>query len=614
MFLEWLTVKESAALLEISDRAVRKSVENNIYISQYVDGIGGNSGKQLLIALESLPQEAQDRYHKRVLKENTAAYTNPGKHIEDAEFKASVVKSYLNSHLDCSKFLRKYNEEHETSITLKQLYSWRDKFRTRGVEGLIDKRGGHNRGHSSVPDDAWEFFKAAYLSQDRRTFEWCYRETKKQFPEIPSLQAFKTRYGTIPEATVILERFGKEAYKALTPYYERDPACLDSNDIWFSDHTPLDILVNVEGKLRRVTLTLWTDAHSRKLLSWIVRAQAPNTDIVKQTLGEAIKLHGVPKEVYVDNGKDYRAKDGLDNDNNYSMAHLLGINTIYATAYHGQAKTIERFFKTLEDQFSKQFKTYIGRNAQDRPERTKKKNDAQLLKMAPTFIELKQKLEDYFAKFNETAHGGKGMDGLSPNEVYYRDLKEKREISEANMDGFRLLCGRNKVYTVQRNGLRVNDATFYNMELVLRYSKQKVRVFYDPANIDEITVTDLEGRFICSAKANAKSVFRDRTADDYREAKHIKKEFYKLVKSYGPDPNIDVNMLIAQKQAEELAALPERTVSETTEIVPYEVPLMKELSKGTEPTADNEQEANSDEITKAMLNYLRKIDQEGGIA
>lgn len=50
-----------------------------------------------------------------------------------------------------------------------------------------------------------------------------------------------------------------------------------------------------------------------------------------------------------------------------SLTKQLGINQIYATPYHGQAKPIERFWETLEDRFCKFFPTYLGKDAKKRP-------------------------------------------------------------------------------------------------------------------------------------------------------------------------------------------------------------------------------------------------------
>ena len=58
----WITVKEVSEILNISERAVRKNCFSEKYQYHYENGIG-RGGKQLLISLESLPQEAQDRYN-----------------------------------------------------------------------------------------------------------------------------------------------------------------------------------------------------------------------------------------------------------------------------------------------------------------------------------------------------------------------------------------------------------------------------------------------------------------------------------------------------------------------------------------------------------------------
>jgi len=603
--MNWITVKEAAELLGVTERAVRSAASHNQYNVTYINGIGGNRGKNMLISLESLPEEAQDRYNKKVIAAKSGTYKASQKKCENAEFKANVVREFMKLRLPCAKFVEKFNAENGANITQKQVYDWKKKYKSGGAAELLDNRGGHNKGCSTIPEEVWNFFLSLYMTEDCRTFRWCYRETAKQFSSIPTEQCFIRKMRTIPEQTVIYYREGKEAFKLYTQYYERDPALLKSNEIWFSDHTTLDVLVNVNGKLKRPFLTMWMDAHSRKVVSWLLREKSPNTDIVKATLGEGIKEFGVPEEVYVDNGKDYRAKDGLSKAYSHSMARILGINTIYATPYHGQAKTIERFFRTLEDQFSKQFKTYIGSNAKNRPERTRKKSDEQLLKVAPTLEEVVEKLTNYIKLYNETAHGGKGMDNQAPNEVYFRDLEVKREIED--FVAFRLLCGRVKEYTVQRNGLRVNEATFYDMDLVIKYFHKKVRVYYDPKNIDEISVFTLDDRYICSIKAREVSVFRNRTSEDYREAKREQKRFRKAIEAYGPDKSLNVNQMIAQKQAEELANLPERKLEDyNVKVVKHEVPLFKEFAERQLSINQlPDEEAESMEITKAMLKGMK---------
>ena len=60
--MAWLTVKEVALLCTVTESAIWKAIAQNKYEHCYVNGVG-RGGKQLRIDLESLPAEAQARYH-----------------------------------------------------------------------------------------------------------------------------------------------------------------------------------------------------------------------------------------------------------------------------------------------------------------------------------------------------------------------------------------------------------------------------------------------------------------------------------------------------------------------------------------------------------------------
>ena len=53
-----------------------------------------------------------------------------------------------------------------------------------------------------------------------------------------------------------------------------------------------------------------------------------------------VEQNGVPNEVYFDNGKDYRSSS-FSKDYPMSLVNQLGVGTIYATPYHGAAKTVD---------------------------------------------------------------------------------------------------------------------------------------------------------------------------------------------------------------------------------------------------------------------------------
>lgn len=166
----WLTVQEVSELLSISCRAIQKGIANGKYTAMTVSSVGRN-GKQYLIALESLPTEAQEKYHanqeigasERLLTfENMQKYTQ--KQLEDAGRKATIVRRFWRSGKSAVAFLKEYNEQIDKPITPRQLLYWVKQYQKGGSPALIDKRGGHNKGTSSIPEEAWDAFYSLYMT------------------------------------------------------------------------------------------------------------------------------------------------------------------------------------------------------------------------------------------------------------------------------------------------------------------------------------------------------------------------------------------------------------------------------------------------------------------
>ena len=95
--MTWLKVKEVAKILNLTDSAIKKAIKKNKYEYRHVEGIG-RGGVRIEIALESLPQEAQDKYNnvqKEQAHNDMMQFT--GKQREEANFKALIVENYQKS-------------------------------------------------------------------------------------------------------------------------------------------------------------------------------------------------------------------------------------------------------------------------------------------------------------------------------------------------------------------------------------------------------------------------------------------------------------------------------------------------------------------------------------
>ena len=596
--MTWLKVKEVAELLGMTERAIRwGATKKNKYEYRYVDGIG-QGGKQLEIALESLPQEAQNKYNnvqEEVAYKEVTQFT--GKQREEANFKALIVEQYKRSQLSPDDFVKDFNERNPDSvITKSQLFRWQRKYKSGDVADLIDMRGGHNRGQITIPPDAWEYFYALYMTLQKRSVQRCWELTRLEYPNIPTVSTFERNLTTIPKLVMIYYREGEKAFNDALVSMERSREDIASNDIWFSDHHLVDVaVINNRGKVFRPWLTVFFDARASKVISFIVRDKSADATVIKQCLRLGIEKYGVPKELYFDNGKDYREKS-FNADFPISLVKQLGINMIYATPYHGQAKTVERFFGTMEDRFCKLLPTYLGKDAKQRPEDMRVTFD-KLKDKAPTMEQFIKALENYFVEYNNTSSGGIDMNGKCPEQVYYENLHTKTEVKDKSI--LRILCGTFDERIVQKNGVQYQGRFYYHTEL-LAHQGEKVIINADPYNMDELNIFDTDMRAICKAPAKVRTPFRHTTQEQIREAMKEKKEARKMIQRYAPTRELDTMSIIARNQ------LLEKQYEENaeTKVIENINPALSENSRILNASTRTRRTSTEESVTDALMQAI----------
>ena len=278
-----------------------------------------------------------------------------------------------------------------------------------------------------------------------------------------------------PPAIRTLARHGLKRYEAdyalkiLRDYEETWP-----NFMWVGDHHIFDVFVLYAGKILRPWVTAWLDLRTRSLMGWCISFR-PNSQTIAMALAHAIMPKqdarfpqcGLPQSVYIDNGKDYRAKylggdeivigkvdypaiierfAGLGIDPFYidleyddtvkawvkrrgekalivkkvrvgGVYARLGIGQRYATAYHPWAKPIERHFRDVVQSFSRQQPGWCGSGHEERPEKLACEIKRGLLLSLPEFC---SRFYEYAIEKNNLSHSGHGMNGHSPTEVFER--------------------------------------------------------------------------------------------------------------------------------------------------------------------------------------------------
>lgn len=600
----WITVKEVAELLSCSISAVQKNCQRKKYVFRCIDGIG-RGGKQYEVLLESLPSVALMRYYGAPLDMNEERPNGCSrKQWNEAEHRARIVVEYQTSGLSVDDFIVWYNENFspQKPLNRQRLFTYQKKFKKGGVAALVDNRGGATGG-IPITEEVWDYFYSIFMTQQERSVAYCYDKTKKHFSNIPfpSISSFERKVRKIDRYSLVYYRKGEKALADLLPSMERDKSSINSNDIWFSDHHRMDVFVksnNGKGKPFRPWLTVFFDARSNKVISLISRKESPNSYVIKKCLRIGIETFGVPKEVYFDNGKDYRSKQ-FDNDFPYSIVKQLGINCIHATPYHGQAKTVERFFGIVADQFAKSFDTYCGADNKNRPEQMRI-NDEKIKKIAPTLDEFNSYFQNWVDEYNNKPNGGAFMDGDSPNVVYKRNLRNKVIVNKEALD---IMCATVNIRTVHKNGVSVWNNNYYDTALI-PYFQQNVIVRNSPENIDKVYIFDMENNYICTAAAKLVTAYRNTSEADFAEAKRQKREVREHIKKYAPKRNISVHELIAVNQADEIAADYEENISETELLNPIAEKTVSELKKGCENSVAERKKSS---MAVVMNKYYEKM-------
>ena len=149
-------------------------------------------------------------------------------------------------------FLAQHNENFpDKPLTKRQLNHWERLFNRDGIAGLVDRRGGYNKGQSAIQEDEKKVFLSFWL-QEKGTKSGgpsvasCYRLTQQVFPnrQLASVSAFERLARSIPYPTKVLAREGKKAFDdRCMPYMPMDYTRLHTNQQWVADDHVFDVLV-----------------------------------------------------------------------------------------------------------------------------------------------------------------------------------------------------------------------------------------------------------------------------------------------------------------------------------------------------------------------------------
>ena len=300
----------------------------------------------------------------------------------------------------------------------------------------------------------------------------------------------------------VLARDGEKALSdKVEPYIKRDASLLEVGDILVADGHVLNfnVINPFTGKPTRATLVGFLDWKSTALVGYEIMLEE-NTQCIASALRNAIiNLYMIPKIVYQDNGRAFRAKYFID-DKGFTelgfqgLYSKLGIETVFAKPYNARAKVIERFFKEFQEGFEKLLPSYVGSSIDNKPAylmRNEKLHKQLHSDFVPTLDET-IKMIDMWLNFKNSQPCLN-----APNKTIAEVLEErKRQNIDINqLDDLMLAT---EVKTIQRNGIRFLNCNYFDERL---YGfKSKILIKYNLFDLTSIKVYTTKGEYLCTAK------------------------------------------------------------------------------------------------------------------
>ena len=300
----------------------------------------------------------------------------------------------------------------------------------------------------------------------------------------------------------VLARDGEKALSdKVEPYIKRDASLLEVGDILVADGHKLafNVINPFTGKPTRATLVGFLDWKSTALVGYEIMLEENTQCIASALRNSIINLDMIPKVVYQDNGRAFRAKY-FNDDRGFSelgfngLYSKLGIETVFARPYNARAKVIERFFKEFQEGFEKLLPSYIGSSIQNKPAymmRNEKLHKQLHNDYIPT-LEETIKMIDMWLNFKNSQPCPNAPDKT------IAEVLEERKRQNININLLDDLMLSTEVKTIQRNGIRFLNWDYFDERL---YGfKSKVLIKYNLFDLTSIKVYTTKGEYLCTAE------------------------------------------------------------------------------------------------------------------
>ena len=549
----WIPIEKVSELLNVKE----KTIKNRCYQGQFIYKIEKDNGKKhFYIHNSSLKNKICNQL-------NNNSEIDFQKYSDAPQWSKCQVDKYIQVLSVTQKikgralqqFISEWNKNNFNNQTsYSSIIRMRKRYEEFGVCGLL-ARYGNNSGRTIIADKYFDYFKILYLVEGAPSLQSCWDLTlgyaMQQEPNLnkrmfPSPITFKRRLEReVPKQSIYMARYGESAWnRKFGGYIERDYSSVVCGKVWVSDHAQIDVAcLTSDGNVVFPWVTAWRDYKSGKWLGWILQCGHPNSDLIFQSFYYAAETYGLPNDVIIDNGKDYRSKDfaggrkkinvETNEAKTTSMLAELNVDVHFALPYNAQTKPIERDFLKIKELLSKHCVGYRGGNVVERPEKLAKEiKDGKII----PFEKFKEIFDDFIINIlNKRPSQGKNHNGLSPNELFNQEFKEKITTSR---DALKLFCMRtSRTFTIGRNGIKDNEhGITYWADWMISKTGLKVYLRRDIQNYKEAWAFKADNEEfvgkVTAVRAVAALHAETVSKDEFKEAMSIKKRNLKITKSY----------------------------------------------------------------------------------
>ncbi|HIT91497.1 MAG TPA: Mu transposase C-terminal domain-containing protein, partial [Candidatus Stercorousia faecigallinarum] len=615
---EYININKIAEIKGLtSNRSLRLAIQKGKYIAREVKVFGGTSYEILYSSLEPEVQEKlQDELIKEATQSNCTALVPLDTKPKYPTFIAESAKLTALARVDVVKALQNIRSKYKTkkeadsvfldlynsgmllpkvykflgSISVGTLHRWLWAYEDcEDYRVLLPgyKYSKQNEYNTILTQEMKNIFIKFLMHPNKFSVGKAIKLTrhileKRGFEDIPCVLTFRRfaeHYKKNNYAQWILFREGEKAYHdKVEAYIERDISVLNVGDVLIADGHVLNFQVinPFTGKPTRATLVGFLDWKSTALVGYEIM-MTENTQCIASALRNAIiNLGVIPKVVYQDNGKAFKAKyfqscdclfggvkrarsskaadfsplppSRFDEEGFNGVYANLGIRSVFAKPYNARAKVIERFFLEFQEEFEKMMTSYIGTSIEDKPawlKRGEKLHRDMHKKLTKNYIPTVQEAIKFIDCWLEFHNSKSCPNDRSMTIKECLNTVQKQDIDKNILNN---LMMKTEARTINKHGI-----TFLGMHYrsdVILGLRDKVYVRYSLFDLSKVHVYSMKGEFLCVAHrvqkvhpmANVLGTVKD--MEEYkqqyqrqqRQFKKAKKEFLK----YYPNEKADV--------------------------------------------------------------------------